>query len=330
MKSNANLEKLNEKVREQKAITLIALVITIIVLLILAGVSIAMLTGENGILTKASTAKENTQKAEVIERAQIDIVAAQAENESGDITETQLKTVLDKYFTGAPEKLPDDLSTVTLTTKSEYGNYLIKVSDIYNGTVSRITWVWTDTDNDGTKNIGDVVRDSTGESFRIISTKDDKYALLAEKNIGVDLNNNPDIYLKQSDSAETIVFSNTNYWSSETSYPVNLNSYTSTSVKSTDAIEYAKAYGTAKGVTGRLITVEEVFTITGLTSTGTISSPDWIKTTHYWLGSARGTNVVWRVSRGGLGSIRYDGYHNGDNLAYGVRSVIEISKSLIQ
>ena len=91
-------KKLNEKVREQKAITLIALVITIIVLLILAGVSIAMLTGENGILTKATTAKENTQRAEVIERAQIDIVAAQAENESGDITEAQFKTVLDKYF----------------------------------------------------------------------------------------------------------------------------------------------------------------------------------------------------------------------------------------
>ena len=58
-----------------------------------------MLTGENGILTKATTAKENTQRAEVIERAQIDIVSAQAENESGDITKAQLKTILDKYFT---------------------------------------------------------------------------------------------------------------------------------------------------------------------------------------------------------------------------------------
>lgn len=47
--------------KEKRGITLIALVITIIVLLILAGVSIAMLTGENGILTKASEASiENT------------------------------------------------------------------------------------------------------------------------------------------------------------------------------------------------------------------------------------------------------------------------------
>lgn len=42
--------------KNQKGITLIALVITIIVLLILAGVSIAMLTGDNGVLTKAKEA----------------------------------------------------------------------------------------------------------------------------------------------------------------------------------------------------------------------------------------------------------------------------------
>ena len=46
-----------------KGITLIALVITIIVLLILAGISIVMLTGDNGILKKATTAKEKTIKA---------------------------------------------------------------------------------------------------------------------------------------------------------------------------------------------------------------------------------------------------------------------------
>jgi len=44
--------------RKDKGITLIALVITIIVLLILAGVSIATLTGENGILVSASKSRE--------------------------------------------------------------------------------------------------------------------------------------------------------------------------------------------------------------------------------------------------------------------------------
>ena len=58
-----------KKAKELKngGITLIALVITIIVLLILAGVSIAMLTGENGVLTKASRAKTQTEHAEVVE-----------------------------------------------------------------------------------------------------------------------------------------------------------------------------------------------------------------------------------------------------------------------
>lgn len=53
--------------KKENGITLIALVITIIVLLILAGVSIAMLTGDNGILTKASNANDETRKAEIKE-----------------------------------------------------------------------------------------------------------------------------------------------------------------------------------------------------------------------------------------------------------------------
>lgn len=54
-----------------KGITLIALVITIIVLLILAGISIAMLTGDNGLLTKASDAKIKNTHAKVYESMQL-------------------------------------------------------------------------------------------------------------------------------------------------------------------------------------------------------------------------------------------------------------------
>ena len=49
---------------ENRGITLIALVITIIVLLILAGVTIAALSGDNGILTRAKEAKERTERAQ--------------------------------------------------------------------------------------------------------------------------------------------------------------------------------------------------------------------------------------------------------------------------
>ena len=53
--------------KQNKGITLIALVITIIVLLILAGVSIATLTGENGLLAKAGNAKEEQAIAQAKE-----------------------------------------------------------------------------------------------------------------------------------------------------------------------------------------------------------------------------------------------------------------------
>lgn len=62
-----------------RGITLIALVITIIVLLILAGVSIAMLTGQNGILSQASKAAEETEVASAIEQAKIDVLNWQNE-----------------------------------------------------------------------------------------------------------------------------------------------------------------------------------------------------------------------------------------------------------
>ena len=50
------------KTKGNKGITLIALVITIIVLLILAGVTIAALSGDNGILRRATEAKEQTNQ----------------------------------------------------------------------------------------------------------------------------------------------------------------------------------------------------------------------------------------------------------------------------
>ena len=55
----------------EKGITLIALVITIIVLLILAGVTIALLTGDNGILKNANTSKEETKIGEEKEKVRL-------------------------------------------------------------------------------------------------------------------------------------------------------------------------------------------------------------------------------------------------------------------
>ena len=114
--------------KQEKGITLIALVITIIVLLILAAVSIATLTGENGILTQARIAKEKTDIANVIEQAKTDILGIQTGGDT-NITQKQLKKVLSIYF----ENVPDDVDTDdTLITQKKYGGeYRIAVSDIY-------------------------------------------------------------------------------------------------------------------------------------------------------------------------------------------------------
>ena len=60
------------KMRKKSGITLISLVVTIIVLLMLAGVTIATLTGDNGILTRASDAKIETIVATVKENLQLE------------------------------------------------------------------------------------------------------------------------------------------------------------------------------------------------------------------------------------------------------------------
>ena len=62
---------LNNQFKTKKGITLIALVVTIIVLLILAGISIQMLTGDNGILKRASEANERTGISQVLEEVKL-------------------------------------------------------------------------------------------------------------------------------------------------------------------------------------------------------------------------------------------------------------------
>ena len=82
-------EKITQK---NNGITLIALVITIIVLLILAGVSIAMLTGQNGILTQAQKAKETTEESAENEKRQLSQVEANTHLEAYNYTDAEGNT----------------------------------------------------------------------------------------------------------------------------------------------------------------------------------------------------------------------------------------------
>ena len=83
--------------KREKGITLIALVITIIVLIILAGVSISVLTGESGLIKNAIVATEKTEIAEIEEQVNFAVSGALATGE-GVLTEDNLIAELDKSF----------------------------------------------------------------------------------------------------------------------------------------------------------------------------------------------------------------------------------------
>ena len=154
--------------KTQNGITLIALVVTIIVLIILAGVSIAMLVGENGIITQAQQSKIENEKAEIIEKIQLEIADKQAEN-LGTINEDEFYEILGKYGTVSADE-------TTLTTTK--GNYELLISDIYSGeiTSSLVTtplesWEYTLDDENKTitltKYVGTDAKIYIPESFEI-------------------------------------------------------------------------------------------------------------------------------------------------------------------
>lgn len=122
---------MKNEVKKQTGITLIALVITIIVLLILAGVTIATLTGDNGILSKTNEAKEKNNKESIKEQIKVEIMGEQSGNE-GKIAEDVLISILEKYGKLNGE---GELKEQTLTTKE--GNYEIKVSELFQGEIGK-------------------------------------------------------------------------------------------------------------------------------------------------------------------------------------------------
>ena len=81
------------KFKENKGITLIALVVTIIVLLILAGISITMLTGQNGILNRAGEAKTTNGVAQSEELLKVSVMDALTRG-TGELTDENLRKAL--------------------------------------------------------------------------------------------------------------------------------------------------------------------------------------------------------------------------------------------
>ena len=95
-----------KQIKKQKGITLIALVITIIVLLILAAVTINALSGDNGILKRATEAKQKTRRADALEKIQLAVMTATT-NGVGEANPDDLKAELEKA--GATVKITGEL-----------------------------------------------------------------------------------------------------------------------------------------------------------------------------------------------------------------------------
>ncbi len=141
-----------------KGITLIALVITIIVLLILAGVTIATLMGDNGILTKATEAKNDQADGTVKEAVallwneyQLEIKSSSNEGvkESTKIASTEIT------------KIQGEEANYLATTATSFWNFLLTDKQVINGDgivdVQKLTGQTLDRGN-GTDGVTDVYK----------------------------------------------------------------------------------------------------------------------------------------------------------------------------
>ena len=115
-----------KKKKNSKGITLIALVITIIVLLILAAVSIATLTGKNGILTQANNAKTQAGVGEEKEAIGLAYNGAKTEKLGGEITADDLNSQFTKNGVNATAS---GTGTITVTFPDTGRNYKIKIDN---------------------------------------------------------------------------------------------------------------------------------------------------------------------------------------------------------
>ena len=137
-----------KNLKNQKGITLVALVITIIVLLILAGVALSLVAGNEGILSKATTAVDETERASAKEQAELFVAEAVADfYEAKYVTKEALTAdndTVDEYITA---EAATDGSTVDYTVSISNGDVTVNSKDatprtIVTGTLSngKITW----------------------------------------------------------------------------------------------------------------------------------------------------------------------------------------------
>jgi len=121
------------KLYTEKGITLVALVVTIIILLVLAGITVASLTGENGLIGKSGEAKKQAEISEGLE--QLEIAVTQSTNKRGNIDTTRLAKNLSKinglkYINDEKQEIGVTENTeIKLTAKVKLKGNTFKIND---------------------------------------------------------------------------------------------------------------------------------------------------------------------------------------------------------
>ena len=150
----------------EKGITLISLVVTIVVLLILAGITIGIVTSDDGLIKNANDAKEQTEisnEKEIIDEATLQ---AMGNNKRGNLVQDELQEQLDK-ITGAGKTEADDVG-------EEFEIAFVESKRYYtvdkNGTVTGPQKIVID------KSPGDITKNENGEDLDG-TTKDTAYQI---------------------------------------------------------------------------------------------------------------------------------------------------------
>jgi len=291
--------------KQNKGITLIALVITIAVLVILVGVSVSVAIN-TGLIANSKKAVADYDAAQKMEEQEIQNVA--------DLVAKYTGTTFKKQGTGSLA-----IGDEVIASNGEHFYVL------------------------GEGEVGTEVNENTQNDILLLAKynlkkENGKITLKQDTTTDV-LDEDTGSY------SNACAFSSTNYWDphDELSYPLASGKYPDLNNESeedgyplgsaTSIVTTAKAYGESLGVKGRLMTVEEVVALGGSTSSNSTSEcPGFINgdgtgTLNFWLGSANYVVNVWGVNGEGDGfscrSFNYD-------FRFGVRPVVEISKSSIK
>lgn len=323
--------------KRNKGITLIALVITIIILLILAAVSINLLVGENGILNRAQTGATEYQRQAGKEKLELKVAGIDTDKLGKELrhaTLAEIKAALDIDNEVESTRLESDIL------------YVILVGYPFEYTVDRnliigVNGIIEDNGDNTSQKAYDI-----GEIFWI----DDQGFYVIEKSEannskvkGIAINNiwsEDEVTFKQNtsgsqNSENTISFSETNYWAEDMgdADTFNLNTYKSVDPTNTfNIMFYAKKYAEDLGATPLgLLTLEQAETFgVDVTLAADIGDqpgnvPSWIAgdDTYYWLATASGKNTIYSMYE----NVLYCSDSYDESRYSGIRPVLEIEKS---